>query len=56
MQKLNTIVLASMLLVMTSGCEVIGDIFGAGFYTGMFLVVLVIVIIGVIIMRISRRK
>lgn len=55
MQKLNTIAFALFLLVMTSGCQAIGDIFGAGVYTGIFLVVFVIIIIVVIITRISKR-
>jgi hypothetical protein len=38
-----------------SGCEAIGDIFGAGVYTGVFLVIFVVVIIIVIITRIFKR-
>ncbi|MBL7833883.1 MAG: hypothetical protein JNK18_08010, partial [Cyclobacteriaceae bacterium] len=30
------------LLLLLSGCEVVGDIFGAGVYTGMFIVIFVI--------------
>ncbi len=55
MKKISAIVLASMLMIMTSGCEVIGDIFGAGFYTGIFFVVLIIVVIIVIVARIFKR-
>jgi hypothetical protein len=43
------------LATVTTGCEVIGDIFGAGVYTGVFLVIFVIVIIIVIIARVFRR-
>ncbi len=51
-------ILFSLFLVLAlalSGCEVVGDIFGAGVYTGVFLVVLVIVIIVVIAARIFKR-
>jgi hypothetical protein len=43
------------LATVCSGCEVIGDIFGAGVYTGVFLVIFVVVIIVVIIARIFKR-
>lgn len=43
------------LAMVMSGCEVVGDIFGAGVYTGVFLVVLVIVIIVVVVARIFKR-
>jgi hypothetical protein len=43
-----------MLFTMTS-CELVGDIFSAGFYTGLFLVVLVIAVIIFIIMKMRRR-
>lgn len=45
----------ALVAVMCSGCEVIGDIFGAGVYTGIFLVIFVIVIIVVLISRIFKR-
>jgi hypothetical protein len=44
-----------MLLTLTS-CELAGDIFGAGFYTGIFIVILVIVIIIFIVARMNRRR
>lgn len=43
-----------MLLVL-SGCELIGDIFSAGFYTGIFVVILVVAIIIFIVVRLSKR-
>jgi hypothetical protein len=43
-----------LLLAMT-GCGLIGDIFGAGVYTGMVIVLFVIVLIVVIIARIFKR-
>lgn len=48
----------SIILVMftLTGCELAGDIFSAGFYTGLFLVVLVIAIIIFIVMRFKRRR
>jgi len=44
-----------MLSVMLTGCEIVGDIFGAGVYTGIFLVVFVIVVIVIIAARIFKR-
>ena len=38
MNKVSLLSFAILMLAMT-GCEVIGDIFGAGFYTGMALVI-----------------
>jgi hypothetical protein len=55
MQKISTVALSFLLLLMTTGCEAIGDIFGAGVYTGIFLVVFVIIIIVVVISKISKR-
>jgi hypothetical protein len=43
-----------MLLTLTS-CEVIGDIFSAGFYTGIFVVILVVVIIIWLIRKMGNR-
>lgn len=45
-----------LMLVTLSGCDLIGDIFGAGFYTGIFVVVVVIILIIYIIVRVGRRK
>jgi hypothetical protein len=42
-------------MLMLSGCEVVGDIFGAGVYTGMFIVIFVIIVIIVIVVKIFRR-
>lgn len=44
------------LLLLLSGCEVIGDIFGAGVYIGMFIVLFVIVLIVILVARVMRRK
>ena len=43
-----------MLLTMTS-CELVGDIFSAGFYTAIILVVLVIAIIAFIVIKMRRK-
>lgn len=43
-----------MLFTMTS-CELIGDIFGAGFYTGIFVVVLIIAVLIYIVLRMRKR-
>lgn len=43
------------LLLLLSGCEVVGDIFGAGVYTGMFIVIFVIALIIFLIARMRRK-
>jgi hypothetical protein len=43
-----------MLIVLTS-CEIIGDIFSAGVYTGIFVVVLVVAILIWLISRLGKR-
>lgn len=49
-----------VLLVISSvaltSCEVIGDIFGAGVYTGMFIVIFVIAVVIFLIVKMVRRK
>jgi hypothetical protein len=46
MKKLSTVWLCAFALVLTlSSCEVIGGIFKAGMWVGIFVVVLVVVII-----------
>jgi hypothetical protein len=52
MKHLSLFLLASM-LVSLSGCEAIGDIFSAGFYSGLALVVVVLI---VIVWLVGRRK
>lgn len=42
--------------LLLTGCEVIGDIFGAGVYTGIFLVVVVIAVIIFAVFKLGRRK
>ena len=51
-----TMMIVFSLLLLLSGCEVIGDIFGAGVYTGMFIVIAVIVLIIILIARMMRKK
>jgi hypothetical protein len=43
-----------MLLTLTS-CEVIGDIFSAGFYAGIFVVILVVAVIIWLISKMGRK-
>jgi hypothetical protein len=43
-----------MMFVLT-GCELVGDIFSAGFYTGLFVVVAVIVLIIWLVAKMGRR-
>jgi hypothetical protein len=42
------------MLTLTS-CEVIGDIFSAGVYTGVFIVVLVIAVVIFIVIKLGKR-
>jgi hypothetical protein len=48
----------SFLLVLftLSGCEVIGDIFGAGFYTGIFVVVIIVALVIFLIAKMRGRR
>jgi len=43
------------MLFTVTGCELIGDIFSAGFYTALILVGIVIAIIVFIVVRIRKR-
>lgn len=56
MKNLLTFLTLGFLMFMFSGCEVIGDIFKTGFYSGIFLVVLIIGIVIFIIARLSKKK
>lgn len=53
MKKVSIFSIALLAAVMTS-CEIVGDIFSAGFYIGAFVVVLVIGTILVLVLR-SRK-
>lgn len=44
-----------MMALMLTSCEAIGDIFSAGFYTGLILVVIVAILILFVVRR-TRRK
>ncbi len=53
----NVIALSMVLMLLTlTSCELAGDIFSAGFYTGLFIVVLVIAIIIFVVAKINRRR
>jgi hypothetical protein len=53
----NVIALSMVLILLTlTSCELAGDIFGAGFYTGLIVVFLVIAIIIFVVARINRRR
>ena len=56
MKNLYTFLVLVFLTFVFSGCEVIGDIFKTGFYSGIFLVVLIIGIIIFIVARLSKKK
>jgi hypothetical protein len=49
--RLMLIVLATMSL---AGCELVGGIFKAGFYTGMFIVVVLIALVAFGVMKMKR--
>lgn len=51
-----TLLLFVFFSFLLTGCEAIGDIFGAGFYTGIFVVIFVVVLIFVVIAKIFRRR
>jgi hypothetical protein len=52
----NLIILSILLMLFTlTSCELAGDLFSAGFYTGLFVVILVIAIIIFIVAKINRR-
>lgn len=55
MKYIFAFVFLSIMVTMT-GCELVGDIFSAGFYTGLFLVFLVIAIIIFIVMKMRRKQ
>lgn len=54
MKNIGFISILLMLFTLT-GCELVGDIFSAGFYTGLFVVVFVIALIIFIVFKIRRR-
>lgn len=45
MKKLMTLSFLSMILLMMSGCQVIGDIFKAGVWVGIIVVVIIIALV-----------
>lgn len=55
MKNIIALSMVFMLLTMTS-CELVGDIFQAGFYSGLFIVALVIAIIVFIVIKLKGRR
>ena len=49
--RVMLIVLATMSL---AGCELVGGIFKAGFYTGIFIVVVIVALVGFGVMKMKR--
>lgn len=39
----------------SSGCELVGDIFGAGVYTGVFIVIFIILLVIILVLKIRKR-
>jgi hypothetical protein len=56
MKSISTCLILVFSMLIFSGCELIGDIFKTGFYSGIFLVVLIIGIVIFIVARLSRKK
>jgi hypothetical protein len=54
--KLFTLLSVLSLTMLMTSCELVGDIFSAGVYTGIFLVVFVIAVIVFLVMRIGRKR
>jgi hypothetical protein len=54
MRKISVMSFILLMLTLTS-CEVIGDIFSAGVYTGVFIVVLVIAVVIFIVIKLGKR-
>lgn len=44
-----------LIAVIVTGCDLIGDIFSAGFYTALVLVALVLIVIVWIVVRLRRK-
>lgn len=55
MKNIIGLSIALMLLTLT-GCEVVSDIFSAGFYTGLFIVALAIAIIVFIAIKLKSKR
>lgn len=54
--KKHTVVLLSLFMLMLTSCEVIGGIFKAGVWSGIIMVVGIIVLIVYLISRAGRNK
>lgn len=54
MNRISTLFILVCLTLM-SGCEAIGDIFSAGFYTGLLVVVVILAIIIFIVVKINKK-
>lgn len=51
---IGVILILSMMLTL-SGCELVGDIFSAGFYAGIFVVILVVAVVIWLIAKLGKR-
>lgn len=49
--SIKSLLLAFVLMISMSGCDFIGDIFEAGFWSAIILIVIVVIIIGVIVKK-----
>jgi hypothetical protein len=55
MKNILSYCLILFLMMTLGGCELVGDIFSAGVYTGIFIVVLVVAVIIWLITRLGKR-
>lgn len=56
LKSLSAFVTFVFLFLFVTSCSIVGDIFGAGVYTGVFIVVLVLGLIIMLIVRLTRRR
>jgi hypothetical protein len=55
MKNILSYCLILFMMITLAGCELVGDIFSAGMYTGIFIVVLVVALIIWLITRLGKR-
>ena len=56
MKHILSYFLILFMMITLTGCELVGDIFSAGVYTGIFIVVLVVAIVIWLIFRMGKRS
>lgn len=56
MKRLLPLTIFTCLATVLTGCELVGDIFGAGVYTGIFIVVFIILLVIILVLKIRKRS